>query len=41
MWLIDPNDVPLPYNRKIEIIKEKAEVGVDLLSRRLLEIYGK
>lgn len=41
MWLIDPDDVPLPYNRKIEHIKEKAGVGVGILSRRLLDIYGK
>lgn len=40
MWLIDPGDVIIPFNRKIEVIKEKAGRGVDILSRRLLEIYG-
>jgi len=40
MWLVDPGDVSIPYNRKVEVIKEKAGVGVEILSRRLLEIYG-
>lgn len=41
VWLVDPGDVVVPYNRKVEIIKEKAGVGVGILTRRLLEIYGK
>lgn len=40
MWLIDPVDVDIPYNRKVEVIREKAGTGVEILSRRLLEIYG-
>jgi NAD-dependent deacetylase len=36
LWLIDPNDVYIPLNRKIEVIKEKASEGVATLTRRLL-----
>ena len=32
LWLIDPNDVEVPVNRHVEIIKEKAGLGVDILS---------
>ncbi|MCD4770379.1 MAG: NAD-dependent deacylase [Bacteroidales bacterium] len=41
LWIIDPQDVVPPVNRHIEIIKEKAGAGVEILSRRLLERYGK
>ena len=37
VFLIDPNEVHIPYGRKIEIIKEKASVGVQELIRRLKE----
>ena len=40
LWLIDPADVLPPVNRHVEIIKEKAGRGVELLTRRLLEKYG-
>ena len=40
MWLIDPADVEVPYKRKVEIIKEKAGKGTDILIRRLLKRYG-
>ena len=36
LWLIDPNDVYVPLNRKIEVIKEKASAGVAILNRRLM-----
>jgi NAD-dependent deacetylase len=36
LWLIDPNDVVVPHYRKVEIIKEKASVGVKILTERLL-----
>jgi NAD-dependent deacetylase len=36
LWLIDPNDVYIPVNRKVEVIKEKASAGVAILTRRLL-----
>ncbi len=41
LWLIDPADVVAPVNRHVEIIKEKAGKGVELLTRRLLKEYGK
>ena len=37
LWLIDPNDVEIPVNRHVEVIKEKAGLGVDILTTRLLE----
>jgi NAD-dependent deacetylase len=36
LWLIDPNDVSVPVNRKVEVIKEKAARGVEVLTERLL-----
>jgi len=36
LWLIDPADVSVPLNRNIEVIKEKASVGVAVLTERLL-----
>jgi len=40
LWLIDPENVMAPVNRHVEIIKEKAGKGVDILTRRLLDKYG-
>lgn len=36
VYVIDPNDVQVPYTRAINIIKEKASTGVSLLTERLL-----
>jgi NAD-dependent deacetylase len=36
LWLIDPGDVDIPINRKVEVIKEKAARGVTILTERLL-----
>ncbi len=36
LWLIDPNDVIIPINRKVKVIKEKASTGVAILTERLL-----
>jgi NAD-dependent deacetylase len=36
VYLIDPNNVPAPSGRKVEVIKEKAGVGVGMLRKRLL-----
>jgi NAD-dependent deacetylase len=36
LWLIDPNDVSVPVYRKVEVIKEKAVRGVEILANRLL-----
>jgi NAD-dependent deacetylase len=40
LWLIDPNDVDVPVNRHVEVIKEKASEGVAILTERLLMEYG-
>jgi NAD-dependent deacetylase len=36
LWLIDPKEVVVPVNRKVEVIMEKASKGVAVLSERLL-----
>jgi len=38
LWLIDPNDVYIPVNRKVEVIKEKASAGIAELTGRLLSM---
>ena len=38
LWLIDPNDVYVPCNRNVEVIKEPASRGVEILTARLLEL---
>ena len=35
LWLIDPKDVAVPINRRVEVIKEKASDGVRVLMERL------
>ena len=41
LWLIDPNDVYVPVYRKVEVIKEKAVRGVEILKEKLMneQIY--
>jgi NAD-dependent deacetylase len=36
LWLIDPKDVDVPVYRKVEVIKEKAGRGVEILTESLL-----
>lgn len=36
LWLIDPNDVYVPGNLRMAVIKEKASAGVAVLTERLL-----
>jgi NAD-dependent deacetylase len=38
LWLIDPNDVYVPISRTVEIIKEPATKGVEILTERLMEL---
>jgi NAD-dependent deacetylase len=38
LWLIDPNDVYIPANRNVNVIKEPATKGVEILTTRLLEL---
>jgi NAD-dependent deacetylase len=40
LWLIDPNEVYVPDNRKVEIIKKGASEGVVILTEKLFSIYG-
>lgn len=39
IFVIDPNDVALPAYRAIEIIREKASIGVPVLKQKLIERY--
>jgi NAD-dependent deacetylase len=41
LWLIDPKEVAIPVNRKLEVIKEKASTGVGILTERLMNDYNK
>ena len=36
LWLIDPNEVYVPVTRNVEVIKEPASRGVEILTARLL-----
>jgi len=36
MFLIDPNEVAVPFNLQVEIIKEPASKGVEILAKKLL-----
>src|SRR5512133_1264853 len=38
LWLIDPKEVVIPVNRKVEVIREVASVGIGILTKRLLEV---
>lgn len=40
VFLIDPKEVSVPLTRRIEVIKEKASKGVDILTGKLFSIYG-
>ena len=39
IWVIDPKDVSVPVNRKVEVIMEKASKGVAILAERLFKLY--
>jgi NAD-dependent deacetylase len=38
VWLIDPNEVVIPANHKVEVIKEKASEGVRILTNKLVRL---
>jgi NAD-dependent deacetylase len=38
LFLIDPSDVAVPSFRNVNVIKEKASRGIEILSKRLLSI---
>jgi NAD-dependent deacetylase len=39
LWVIDPKDVSVPVNRKVEVIMEMASKGVAILAERLFKLY--
>ena len=39
LWLIDPKEVSVPVNRKVEVIKEKASTGVAISTDQLFKMY--
>ncbi len=41
VYLIDPNDIPLPQYREVEFIREKASVGVPIMKKKLIGKYYK
>jgi NAD-dependent deacetylase len=38
LGLIDPKEVVIPVNRKVEVIREVASAGIGILTKRLLEV---
>ncbi len=36
LWLIDPKEVVIPINRKVEVIRKNASKGVGILTERLM-----
>jgi NAD-dependent deacetylase len=38
LWLIDPKEVVIPINRKVEVIMEKASTGIGILTEKLLKM---
>jgi NAD-dependent deacetylase len=38
LWLIDPKEVVLPINRRVEVIREKASVGIGILTEKLMRM---
>jgi NAD-dependent deacetylase len=38
LWLIDPKEVVVPVNRKVEVIREKASTGIAILTEKLLRM---
>jgi NAD-dependent deacetylase len=38
LWLIDPKEVVLPINRRVEVIREVASVGIGILKERLMSM---
>lgn len=40
LFLIDPKDVAIPFNRRVDVIKEKASTGVAILTEKLQGLKG-
>ena len=39
IYLVDPNEIPIPLHREVEVIREKASIGVPILKEKLLERF--
>jgi NAD-dependent deacetylase len=39
VYVVDPNDIPVPLHREVEVIKEKAGTGVPMLKDKLLDRF--
>ncbi len=39
IYLVDPNEIAIPLYREVEVIREKASVGVPILKNKLLERF--
>lgn len=39
IYVIDPNDIPVPMHREVDVIREKASIGVPILKEKLLERF--
>ena len=39
IYLVDPNEIPVPLHREVEVIREKASIGVPILKKKLLERF--
>lgn len=39
IYLVDPNEVAVSMSRKVEVIKEKASTGVEILKTKLIEYF--
>ena len=37
IYLVDPNEIPVPQHREVEIIRENASIGVPILKDKLLD----
>lgn len=41
IYVIDPNDVAIPVTRNVDVIRDKAGTGVEMLTEKLLKTYVK
>lgn len=39
IYLVDPNEIPIPRHREVEVIMEKASIGVAMLKDKLLDRF--
>lgn len=39
VYVVDPNDIPVPLHREVEVIKEKAGTGVPIMKDKLLDRF--